>query len=80
MKEEVLRAEVSVAGFENGPEELFWQSYLVLDKSYWEKSYLVLEKFLLRKITEKVLYKTHGIATLFNNNEVSARVIQRLIE
>ena len=45
MKEEVLRAEVSVAGFENGPEELFWQSYLVLDKSYWEKSYLVLKNF-----------------------------------
>ena len=44
------------------------------------KILLGLRKILLRKITEKVLYKTQGIATLFNNNEVSARVIQRLIE
>ena len=44
------------------------------------KILLGLRKILMRKITEKVLYKTHGIATLLNNNEVSARVIQRLIE
>ena len=44
------------------------------------KILLGLRKILMRKITEKVIYKTQGIATLFNNNEVSARVIQRLIE